>query len=266
MSRVLCRLPLSRPRPAPLGVAVLSAIALWLIAAMPTAHAHSTRELPEQFQHSPYSLMSLTVGYPNDGWQVRAKKLRPSRYLRIKHDSRQNCYGHPALVLMLERSARAIARVAPGSTMLVGDLSSKNGGPLYGHHSHQSGRDADVSFYMRDSQGHYFVPKHFIHFDAAGKATDGSGATFDTYRNWLLVQSWVRDKRAGIAHIFIANWLRMRLLDFARSNKEFDKYENEAAKLLMQPENSEPHDDHFHVRIACPKRQEAICHEESRVR
>src|SRR5690606_36397738 len=99
---------------------------------------------------SPYSLMSLSVGHPKHGFQVRAKKLRPRPYLKIKSGSRGENYGHPALVLMLKRSARDIARAVPGSVMLVGDLSSKRGGPLAGHHSHQSGHDADVVFYAKD--------------------------------------------------------------------------------------------------------------------
>lgn len=261
MPRWLASRPSSRG-PWPLVVA----LALGLVALAPAARAHSVRELPAAFRHLPYTLMSLSVGYPNDGWQIRAKRLRQSRYLRIKRDSRKNSYGHPALVLMLERSARAIARTVPGSVMLVGDLSRKGGGPLAGHHSHQSGRDADVSYYMRDARGRLFVPKHFIHFDAEGKATDGSGVTFDTRRNWLLVRTWLRDRRAGIAHIFIADWLRKRLLDYARRDKQSKRYEIEAATLMMQPENAENHDDHFHVRIACPKHEAAICHEESRPR
>jgi penicillin-insensitive murein DD-endopeptidase len=257
---------MSRPS-SPRSLWCVVAIALLaLIALAPAARAHSVRELPAMFRHAPYSLMSLTVGYPNDGWQVRAKKVKRSRYLHIEAGSRDHCYGHPALVLMLERSARAIARAVPGSVMLVGDLSRQDGGPLAGHHSHQSGRDADVSYYMRDARGRLFVPKHFVHFDAAGKATDGSGITFDERRNWLLVQTWLRDKRAGIAHIFVADWLRKRLLDYARRDKASKKYEIEAAELMMQPENAENHDDHFHVRIACPKHEQAICHEESRPR
>ena len=31
--------------------------------------------------------------------------------------------------------------------------------------------------------------------------------------------------------------------------------------LFMQPDNAEPHDDHFHVRIRCPKDQADICKE-----
>ncbi|MCA9642701.1 MAG: penicillin-insensitive murein endopeptidase, partial [Myxococcales bacterium] len=131
---------------------------------------------------------------------------------------------------------------------------------------HQSGRDADVAFYQLDAKGKPIDAKSMVAFDANGKAKDGSGAQFDDYRNWLLVKSWVDDNRAGLSHVFVSTPLRKRLLDFARHDKRFKSYMNKAAVLLKQPANSSAHDDHFHVRISCPKRQEEICKEQSKRR
>jgi penicillin-insensitive murein endopeptidase len=78
---------------------------------------------------------------------------------------------------------------------------------------------------------------------------------FDDYRNWLLVQAWVRDRRAGLSHVFVERSLRRRILDYGRSHAKFRSYVRQAAMLLKQPEDAAPHDDHFHVRIACPRRQ-----------
>ncbi len=165
---------------------------------------------------------------------------------------------------MLGRSAKEIAKAAPGSVMLVGDLSTKHGGALSGHRSHQSGRDADVGFYVLDPNGKPVTPEKFLTFSADGKATDGSGYTFDDRRNWLLVQSWVRDKRAGLSHIFVSRGLRQRLLGYAAKQPAFQKHVAEVAALLKQPEDAMPHDDHFHVRVSCPKDQAEICREESK--
>ena len=208
---------------------------------------------------------SLTVGNPNDGWQYRAKRLVRTRELHLRAASRERCYGHPALVLMLGRSARDVAKAAPGSVLLVGDLSFQDGGPISGHRSHQSGRDADVSFYVKDLDGKRVVAKDYVAFDGDGKAKDGSPVTFDDERNWMLVESWARDRRAGLSHIFVSDPLRRRLLDFARKNPRHARYMVEAAALLKQPENGEPHDDHFHVRITCPKDQLEFCRMESKL-
>lgn len=216
-------------------------------------------DLPKEYRKSPYTLMSLSVGSPSNGWQLRAKKLRPSPYLFIKPDSRNNAYGHPALVLMLERSAKRMARDAPGSKLLVGDLSSKYGGPLSKHRSHQSGRDADVGFFVTNKQGRPRDSKSFVAMDRDGNARDGSDYKFDEYRNWLLVQLWMKDTRARIMYVFVAAHLRKRLLAFAQARPAFRKYVERASTFLRQPTNSSAHNDHFHVRIACPDKQQPLC-------
>ncbi|MCB9584489.1 MAG: penicillin-insensitive murein endopeptidase [Polyangiaceae bacterium] len=243
---------------------VLAALAFSLPAVAGSKQDELEKKLPEKFRKSPYSLMSLSVGHPNDGFQLRAKRLKSSKYVRVRSSAR--AYGHPALILMLKRTAKQIGRSARGSRLLVGDISAKNGGSLTGHASHQSGRDADVAFYQLDAKGKPIDAKSMVAFDANGKAKDGSGAQFDDYRNWLLVKSWVDDNRAGLSHVFVSTPLRKRLLDFARHDKRFKSYVNKAAVLLKQPANSSAHDDHFHVRISCPKRQEEICKEQSKRR
>jgi penicillin-insensitive murein endopeptidase len=185
-------------------------------------------------------------------------------HLAIQAKSREHVYGHPSLVLMLQRSAKQVARSRPGSVLLVGDLSAEGGGPLAGHHSHQSGRDADVAFYARDAKGRPVKLDRFVAFDADGKAKDGSGLVFDDDRNWLLVKAWARDDRAAMAHVFVSNPLRARLLRHAGKKADDRKYVAQVSALFKQPENAEPHDDHFHVRIRCPDRHEGICHEEGR--
>lgn len=223
--------------------------------------ARSDDDLPKAFQKSPYSLMSLSVGSPAGGWQLRAKKLRPTQHLFIKDGHRNAVYGHPALVLMLHRTAQQMAREARGAVLVVGDLSAEFGGPLPGHHSHQSGRDADVGFFVTDAQGHPQRLDHFVAFDGSGRAKDGSGLEFDDYRNWLMVQMWLKDARAEVKYVFVSRPLRLRLLSFAKARPAFAGYAKNAATLLRQPSNSTAHDDHFHVRIACPKRQEGLCKE-----
>lgn len=219
----------------------------------------SERELPEKYRRAPYAQMSLSIGSPTSGWQLRAKRLRPSKELRLKNRERRYYYGHPSLVLMLQRSARQMAKSAPGSILLVGDLSSEHGGPIPGHRSHQSGRDVDVGFFVTGPDGKPRTLEEFVAFDGDGRARDGSGLLFDDYRNWLLIQLWLKDHRARIRNVFVSAPLRQRLLAFARARPAFRKYHDRAAQLLAQPQNAHAHDDHFHVRIACPKDQEGLC-------
>jgi penicillin-insensitive murein endopeptidase len=260
MSCPLCPSPASAPRRlrnwlsrAGVAAAVLGA------SAAASGRERTNSELPPKYRKSPYALMSLSVGVPNSGWQIRAKRLRPSEHLWIQDKSVPFSYGHPGLVLMLHRTAKQISRQSPGSVLLVGDLSSEFGGPLYGHKSHQSGRDADVGFFVLDREGNPQNARSLMRFDKEGRARDGSGFRFDDYRNWLLVQLWLKDSRANLEHVFVASHLRTRLLDFARKRPLFRPYVEAAARFLRQPSNGLPHDDHFHIRIACPESQRALC-------
>jgi penicillin-insensitive murein DD-endopeptidase len=241
-----------------LGPVALCA-ALGAAPALAAARERTNAELPAAYRRSPFAMMSLSVGQPNAGWQLRAKQLKSSQNLWIQAKSIPYSFGHPALVLMLYRTAKQMARQLPGSVLLVGDLSREYGGPLAGHRSHQSGRDADVGFFVTDAQGKPQNSRQLRRFDAQGRARDNSGLRFDDYRNWLLVQLWLQDSRADLEYVFVASHLRRRLLDFARARPAFQKYVDDAAQFLRQPSNGLPHDDHFHLRIACPDKQRGLC-------
>lgn len=230
----------------PRGWAASLLFAAALTAAAPVASAKPRRVAAG-------SKLSLSIGAPNAGSQVRAKRLKKGGGVLILDKSKENSFGHPALVLMLQRSAKQIARANPGAKLLVGDLSAEHGGPLSGHHSHQSGRDADLVFYARDAKGKIVQPSKFVPYGADGRATDGSGLVFDDALNWALVESMARDTRADLAYVFVSRALRARLLAFASEKKRPQKYVDLVTALFMQPENAEPHNDHFHVRIRCPK-------------
>jgi penicillin-insensitive murein endopeptidase len=240
---------------------VAIAVACGFACVAENADAEPTLTFAARLERSPYSLMSLSVGTPSRGWQLRAKKLEESPRLKIRPGSRENVYGHPALVHMLHRSADEMARLWPGTVMLIGDLSSRDGGPLAGHRSHQSGRDADIALYARDGRGQPVNPGRFLLFDEQGRAKGHPGLYFDEARNWALVLSWLADGRARVTHVFVAQWLRERLLAYGRTTKQRHRVED-VARLLSQPKGVSEHADHFHVRIACPDGQGGICDED----
>jgi penicillin-insensitive murein endopeptidase len=120
-----------------------------------------------------------------------------------------------------------------------------------------------VGFYLRNENGKQVVLDQFVKIDAQGKVVGHKGVYFDDERNWQLVRSWLRDKRAGISHVFVATHVRNRILKYARADKNRAKYHVPAATLLHEPRNSARHDDHYHVRITCPEKQQDICIEQA---
>jgi len=167
-------------------------------------------------------------------------------------------FGLPSLIGLIDRSARRVARLHPGSVLLVGDLSGRQGGRLGGHRSHQSGRDADLGFYYTDGRGRSVAVSKFVRVGEQGRV-EGSALRFDEGRNWALVESWIIDPGARVQHVFVAEPLRQRLLAHARSIGAHPPVLYRAALVLKQPTRGLVHDDHFHVRIACPRDQRDGC-------
>lgn len=204
----------------------------------------------------------MSIGYPNDGRLEGGVRLDTSRKdIRVvpAYAHADVRWGLPELVGMVERAARGVARRYPGSVLQVGDLSRKGGGDVERHGSHESGRDVDLGFYALDAKGKQVQAPTFLRFDARLVATNRPGVRFDLPRNWLLVQHLLTDPRAHVSHIFIADPLRHALIAYAKRIGVSRALIVRAQLAMMQPTRGEPHDDHMHVRISCPRSMRDRC-------
>lgn len=199
-----------------------------------------------------------SVGSPTEGALVGGVPLEEGAELRLRWPDGPR-WALPDLVTLLERAARRVHERFPGSVLLVGDLSRREGGALIGHVSHESGRDADVGFYYTDPEGHVVRTERLLSVRPSGSVAAGPHLHFDEPRNWALVESFLTDPLVRVQQIFVAEPLRQRLLDFARRHGAPDVVIARAASALRQPGSGPSHDDHFHVRIACPRGQTEIC-------
>jgi penicillin-insensitive murein DD-endopeptidase len=195
-----------------------------------------------------------SLGSPTEGHLLGGAHLAETEYLRIEPDDAGGDvrWGLEPLVAMLNRAAYAVRQRFPGAIMSVGHLSREGGGDVDRHRSHESGRDADVVFFVRSASGKQLLSSHFVSFRADGAAPTWPGAYFDDARNWMLVSTFVSDAEAHVTHLFVASPLRARLLAYAERIGAPSSVRMRAAELMEQPRGVLPHDDHFHVRIACP--------------
>ena len=131
------------------------------------------------------------------------------------------------------RAGRASARTL-GAVLSVGHLSREGGGDVDQHRSHESGRDADVGFFVRSATGRQLMAPHFVSFRADGTAPTWPGAYFDDAKNWALVASLVGDAQAHVTHLFVASPLRARLLAFAEHAGAPQETRMRAAELMQQ--------------------------------
>lgn len=205
-----------------------------------------------------------SIGAPNSGRLVGAVRLRGNKTLRQREGG--HSWGLPQLVHLLHHAATDVARKHHGSQMLVGDLSGRTGGQLDHHSSHQSGRDADVGFYVMNSKGKPMAVKRFIPIDDAGNARDAPGVRFDEARNWTMIEAMLKDDKASVRYLFVTDALRGKLLAHARKTHAPKALVEKAASVMMSPQDAEPHDDHMHVRIACPESMHDTCIEEPTAR
>lgn len=210
---------------------------------------------PARSQPAPVEPTSC-VGRPSAGVLRNGRQLQARPYLRIKTGSQERVWGHGILLQLVSRGARAAAAAVPGSVLLVGDLSAARGGPLPGHASHQSGRDADVAFLVSDARGLPVTLSEFEPFGSNGQSLVDPDHFFDTYRNWLMLREWLGDLRIVVTHVFVSPELRELLLAYGRASPEFARLVPLAALVFRAHPN---HADHFHVRIACPTEQGTSC-------
>jgi penicillin-insensitive murein endopeptidase len=198
-----------------------------------------------------------SVGSPTDGHLIGGAHLDDAPYLRIVpvYQPGDIRWGLGSLVTILDDSARAVHRQFPDAIMSVGHLSKPGGGDVDRHASHESGRDADIGFYIHSQTGRPLYSDHFVPFKGDGTTPSWPGAYFDDARNWALVSALVTDPHARVTYLFVATPIRARLLAYAERTGAPLAVRSRAAELLMQPHGSLPHDDHFHVRIGCPDGQ-----------
>lgn len=221
-------------------------------ATTPAVRGHgTTAKLEPPARRGP---VSRSIGSPTDGHLLGGARLSESPYLRIvpvytQGDAR---WGLEPLVGLVERAARNVRKLYPDAVLSVGHLSRSGGGEIDRHASHESGRDADIGFYVKNQQGRSIFADHFVPFRGDGTAASWPGAQFDDAKNWALVASIVTDVGARVTHVFVTAPLRTRLLQYAEKAGAPLAVRTRAAELMMQPRGALPHDDHFHVRIGCP--------------
>lgn len=213
----------------------------WREAAAPTA------DLPE------------AIGFYSSGCLTGAVSLyADGRGYHVMRVSRRRFYGHPDLVRFVEALAAKCSKAKLG-TLLIGDLAQPRGGPtMTGHISHQSGLDVDIWFWQPED--HANGRKSRLSLDERENLDGPSMLSADG--GSLDLRHWSPKKLA--------------ILRLAASNPSVERvFVNPVIKReVCARAPGKPwvrkvrawwgHDDHFHVRLACPvgnarcKAQEAV--------
>jgi penicillin-insensitive murein endopeptidase len=198
---------------------------------------------------------SISVGKPSRGYLIDGVRLPDHGDGYTTRDvwrARDNRFGTDELIDLVTAVARRMHADVPDVMLVVADLSGRGGGGGAAfHRSHQSGRDADLLYYMRDAGGQPFEPDAMHVFNAAARAADGSGITVDIARTWLLIKELITAPEAPVQYVFMYGPIARKLIEHAEQIGEPEALIARARKTVRQPSDSARHDDHMHVRVYC---------------
>jgi murein endopeptidase len=210
------------------------------------AHANPERERTHAFQPLP-ALRGQSIGAPWAGHLRNPAELPPGDGYVIRRPWR--AYGTRTTVELVHHAIVDIRDRFPNVHVLaIGDLSQKTGGAITDHHSHQSGRDADIGLIYKEKPAQF--PKEFV---TATEANLDCAATFALLSDFA--ETATLDGGAQV--IFLDYNVQGILYRWA---KTAGVDEDKLARIFEYPHRGEPalvrhfpgHDNHMHVRFKCP--------------
>jgi penicillin-insensitive murein endopeptidase len=162
--------------------------------------------------------------------------------------SRNRMWGHPNLIRLVERIARAAPREAGWNGLLVGDISQPRGGPmLTGHASHQIGLDADI--WLTPMPNRRLSRDERENMSAINLArSDWMDVNPEVYSKAHLAIVRLAAKQPEVARIFVNPAIKVAFCRDAGADRAW----------LSKVRPMWGHNFHFHIRIACP-RNDASC-------
>lgn len=206
---------------------------------------------------APYSPQTESIGSPARGALIRAAVVdatQPGYELFRSESAGGMVHTTRRLRDAVAFAARFVAtEFAHGSNLRVADFSAPLGGQIPRHRSHRNGRDVDILYFALDpATGRSVLAPGFVRYNPQGISRESEHSLqFDDARNWALVEGLLRRTEAGVIWIFCANPLRQRLLSWAQEHHRSPRWIERARRVLHQPGDAAPHDDHFHVRVGC---------------
>ena len=186
---------------------------------------------------------SEAIGYPNRGRLRNGVRLPRHRGYVLR--DRERAYATEETSRWITDAFDHVDGKFPTKRVRIHDLSKRKGGWIRDHRSHQTGRDADISYYQRQ------CGRQACAFERV------KPADLDVRRQWALLEYWLRHGQAEL--IFIDYRLQAKLY---RHAKRSGATKDQLKRWFQYPRNRNApygvirhyrnHHDHLHVRFVCP--------------
>lgn len=152
---------------------------------------------------------------------------------------RKHTWGTPATVRHIRRCMSFYRSNQPkGPPVNIGDLSTKDGGHVGSHASHQSGRDVDLGYITKPPQSRGYFDR------------EATTSNLDVPRQWTVFQCLLdnRETKFIFASWTVVNALKAHLAKRQGLKRRYLKFFNNG---VIQGDSE--HRTHLHVRFRCPK-------------
>jgi len=195
----------------------------------------------EQFT-GPTSQPAEVIGYYSKGCLKGAKVLpADGKGYQTMKLNRNRFYGHPNLIQFIQDLGSKVQQAKLGD-LLIGDLALPRGGYFaQGHASHQTGLDVDIWFYQHDKRISMPERENMYATSYANNLHNTLKANWNTNMDKILE---IAAKDEKVDRIFVNPSIKQK---FCLNPKT----KNETWLAKIRPWYR--HDDHFHVRLKCPK-------------
>jgi len=173
---------------------------------------------------------------------ARALALDGEGY-QVMHPSRLRYFGHPTLLDFIETLGHGVAREGLG-VVLIGDMSQPRGGRATGGHaSHQTGLDVDIWFWHPKQAERAPLPSAERERVHARTILDAkAGGVLPAWKTHVAKVLELAARDARVERIFVHPLIKRELCTEAKGDRSW----------LRRIRPWYGHDDHFHVRLACP--------------
>ena len=190
-------------------------------------------------------LPSHSIGKASRG-SLSHGRLLPKKGVGYRRKNDKAPYGTDESVAIVQWACQEMTKLYPGTVpVIIGDLSTKTGGKLRPHSSHQSGRDVDIGYYFTDNR----PVRHFM---------TATSKNLDVEKTWTFFELLLSTQK--VQYLFV-DYRIQRYLFREAERRGWQK--NELSRLFEATLGARKkggiirhirgHRHHLHVRFHCPE-------------
>ncbi len=191
---------------------------------------------------APANLAAKSIGFYAKGCLSGGKPLPVNGPAwQVMRLSRNRNWGHPSLIKFIERFAQDAKEKDGWPGLLIGDLSMPRGGPMpFGHASHQVGLDVDI--WYKPEPDRELSPQEREDIKMESFLSDPAHVNPEVWKPEYEQLLRRAVSYPEVTRIFVHPAIKKWLCETVKGDRKF----------LHKITPIMGHNDHFHVRLACP--------------